>query len=103
MGPNIQVQEKKGQDTKHNFFRAKEIILSIELHSPTNSIQKLKLMGRGGQFTYTSTMLITTPELKSLLSQANTATKDTATAEISLLFNLTSLIHLMCLKELLPT
>ena len=24
----------------------------IELHAPTNSIQKLKLMGRGGQFTY---------------------------------------------------
>ena len=60
-------------------------------------------MGRDGQFTYTSTMLITTPELKSLLSQAKTANKDTATAEISLLFNLTSLIHLMCLKELLPT
>jgi len=25
------------------------------LHAPTNSTQKLKLMGRGGQFTYNST------------------------------------------------
>jgi len=25
----------------------------IELHAPTNSTQKLKLMGRGGHFTYT--------------------------------------------------
>ena len=28
----------------------------IELYAPTNSTQKLKLMGRGGKFTYTSTM-----------------------------------------------
>jgi hypothetical protein len=27
----------------------------IELHAPTNSTQKLKLMGKGGQFTYTPT------------------------------------------------
>ena len=28
---------------------------SIELHAPTNTTQKLKLMGIGGKFTYTST------------------------------------------------
>jgi hypothetical protein len=27
----------------------------IELHAPTNSTQKLKLIGKGGQFTYTPT------------------------------------------------
>ena len=32
----------------------------IELHAPTNSTQKLKLMGRGGQFTYTSTAIKST-------------------------------------------
>ena len=26
-------------------------LISIELHAPTSSTQKLKLMGRGGQFT----------------------------------------------------
>ena len=31
----------------------------FELHAPTNSTQKLKLMGRGGQFTYTSTLPLT--------------------------------------------
>ena len=28
MGPNSLVQEKNGQETKHNFFRAKEVIVS---------------------------------------------------------------------------
>jgi len=28
---------------------------SIELHAPTSSTQKLKLIGRGGQFTYIAT------------------------------------------------
>jgi hypothetical protein len=28
----------------------------IELHAPTNSTQKLKLIGKGGQFTYTPTI-----------------------------------------------
>jgi hypothetical protein len=28
---------------------------SIELHAPTSSTQKLKLMSKGGQFTYTPT------------------------------------------------
>jgi hypothetical protein len=31
---------------------------SIELHAPTNSTQKLKLIGKGGQFTYTPTRRI---------------------------------------------
>jgi hypothetical protein len=30
-------------------------VVSIELHAPTSSTQKLKLMGKGGQFTYTPT------------------------------------------------
>jgi len=30
---------------------------NIELHAPTSSTQKLKLMGRGGQFIYISTIL----------------------------------------------
>jgi len=29
---------------------------NIELHAPTSSTQKLKLMGRGGQFTYIPTL-----------------------------------------------
>ena len=29
----------------------------IVLHAPTSSTQKLKLMGRGGQFTYISTQI----------------------------------------------
>ena len=29
----------------------------IELHAPTSSTQKLKLMGKGGQFTYTPTVI----------------------------------------------
>ena len=29
---------------------------SIKLHAPTSSTQKLKLMGRGGQFTYIPTI-----------------------------------------------
>jgi hypothetical protein len=33
--------------------------LSIELHAPTSSTQKLKLMRKGGQFTYTPTLLLT--------------------------------------------
>jgi hypothetical protein len=33
-----------------------ELPLSIELHAPTSSTQKLKLMGKGGQFTYTPTL-----------------------------------------------
>jgi len=32
-----------------------ELWYHIELYAPTNSIRKLKLIGRGGQFTYTST------------------------------------------------
>jgi hypothetical protein len=31
----------------------------IELHAPTGSTQKLKLIGKGGQFTYTSTLPLT--------------------------------------------
>jgi hypothetical protein len=30
-----------------------------ELHAPTSSTQKLKLMGKGGQFTYTPTLPLT--------------------------------------------
>ena len=30
---------------------------TIELHAPTSSTQKLKLMGRGGQFTYIPTII----------------------------------------------
>ena len=36
----------------------------IELHAPTNTTQKLKLMGRGGQFTYIAIGLIITLNLK---------------------------------------
>ena len=32
------------------------IKITIELHAPTNLTQKLKLMGRGGQFTYIPTL-----------------------------------------------
>jgi hypothetical protein len=32
------------------------MVLFIELHAPTSSTQKLKLMRKGGQFTYTSTL-----------------------------------------------
>jgi hypothetical protein len=35
------------------------LLLSIELHAPTSSTQKLKLMGRGGQFTYIPTLPLT--------------------------------------------
>jgi hypothetical protein len=31
----------------------------IELHAPTSSTQKLKLIGKGGQFTYTPTLPLT--------------------------------------------
>jgi hypothetical protein len=31
----------------------------IELHAPNSSTQKLKLMGKGGQFTYTPTLPLT--------------------------------------------
>ena len=31
----------------------------IELYAPTSSTQKLKLMGRGGQFTYMTTLPLT--------------------------------------------
>jgi hypothetical protein len=34
-------------------------IISIELHAPTSSTQKLKLIGKGGQFTYTPTLPLT--------------------------------------------
>jgi hypothetical protein len=33
--------------------------LCIELHAPTSSTQKLKLIGKGGQFTYTPTLPLT--------------------------------------------
>ena len=36
----------------------------IELHAPTNSTQKLKLMGRGGQFTYIPTVMFLNPRMK---------------------------------------
>jgi hypothetical protein len=32
---------------------------SIELHAPTNSTQKFKLIGKCGQFTYTPTLPLT--------------------------------------------
>jgi hypothetical protein len=32
---------------------------AIELHAPTSSTQKLKLIGKGGQFTYTPTLPLT--------------------------------------------
>jgi hypothetical protein len=32
---------------------------SIELHAPTSSTQKLKLMMKGGEFTYTPTLPLT--------------------------------------------
>jgi hypothetical protein len=35
------------------------ILPTIELHAPTNSTQKLKLIGKGGQFTYTPTLPLT--------------------------------------------
>jgi len=33
--------------------------INIKLHAPTSSTQKLKLMGRGGQFTYIPTLPLT--------------------------------------------
>jgi hypothetical protein len=33
--------------------------MSIKLYAPTNSTQKFKLMGRGGQFTYIPTLSLT--------------------------------------------
>jgi len=36
-----------------------DLILNIKLHAPTNSTQKLKLMGKGGQFTYIPTLPLT--------------------------------------------
>ena len=36
-----------------------DVLLYIELHAPTSSTQKLKLMGRGGQFTYIPTLPLT--------------------------------------------
>ena len=35
------------------------LFAGIELHAPTNSTQKLKLIGRGEQFTYTPTLPLT--------------------------------------------
>jgi hypothetical protein len=35
------------------------LLVPIELHAPTSSTQKLKLIGKGGQFTYTSTLPLT--------------------------------------------
>jgi len=37
----------------------KIIFKTIELHASTSSTQKLKLMGRGGQFTYIPTLPLT--------------------------------------------
>jgi hypothetical protein len=40
----------------------KELLImlpSYKLHAPTNSTQKLKLIGKGGQFTYTPTLPLT--------------------------------------------
>jgi hypothetical protein len=34
-------------------------VISIELHAPTSSTQKLKLIGKGGQITYTPTLPLT--------------------------------------------
>jgi hypothetical protein len=36
------------------------MVLFIELHVPISSIQKLKLMKRGGQFTYISSLIFNT-------------------------------------------
>jgi hypothetical protein len=37
----------------------KLVLRTIELHAPTSSTQKLKLMRKGGQFTYTPTLPLT--------------------------------------------
>jgi hypothetical protein len=39
--------------------RSNKKLFTIELHAPTSSTQKLKLMGKGGQFTYTPTLPLT--------------------------------------------
>jgi len=44
------------QDIQHVLSLRKE---NIELHAPTSSTQKLKLMERGGQFTYIPTLPLT--------------------------------------------
>jgi hypothetical protein len=36
-----------------------QVLVNIKLHAPTSSTQKLKLMGRGGQFTYIPTLPLT--------------------------------------------
>jgi len=41
---NSQVQEKKGQETKHNLFRAKEIILSNVKVLPIMATQCRKMV-----------------------------------------------------------
>jgi hypothetical protein len=35
-----------------------QVLVNIKLHAPTSSTQKLKLMGRGGQFTYIPTVKV---------------------------------------------
>jgi hypothetical protein len=40
-------------------YKLRLALLIIELHVPTSSTQKLKLMGKGGQFTYTPTLPLT--------------------------------------------
>ena len=44
-------------------------MITIELHAPTSSTQKLKLMGRGGQFTYIPTLPFSSSSSSSSLIQ----------------------------------
>ena len=43
----------------HFLYVKKASLKIIKLHAPTSSTQKLKLMGRGGQFTYIPTLSLT--------------------------------------------
>jgi DNA polymerase/3'-5' exonuclease PolX len=56
---DILLFKKKNISASHLFFCASHKVNFeiIELHAPTSSTQKLKLVGKGGQFTYTPTEL----------------------------------------------
>ena len=47
---------------------------TIELHAPTSSTQKLKLMGRGGQFTYIPTASPSSTSPVPVVAAASTTT-----------------------------
>jgi len=87
---------------------------SIELHAPTSSTQKPKLMGKGGQFTYTPTLWLPHCQLCPQLScqpMANTLQHRRPPSELDWIDLLGGFVHsfkhqmvsLVYLNETIPT